>query len=104
MIDVKEAVKIAIEYFESLNKYNAPKINIFNVLLEEVFIKNYQDITDCWYVTLGYNEEIIGSDEVSEGFTKIFKPTLSDKRKYKTIVIDPDGNVKAMKMREVEYA
>lgn len=103
IIELKQAVENAIKYFEELNQFNSSSITISNVLLEEVAKKNYQDTKDCWYITLGYNEQF--KKEKKEGpFTNILADTFSSRRKYKTIIIDPEGNFKAMEVRDVEYA
>ncbi|MBM2813936.1 MAG: hypothetical protein HW421_698 [Ignavibacteria bacterium] len=104
MIELKKAVKIAKEYFENVNETNSVQVNLKNVMLEEVFIKKYQDTPDCWYLTFGFNEDIKDDSEVTKSPLKILQGLATPKRKYRTIVIDPNGNFRAMKIREVEYA
>ena len=100
MIELKQAVETAIKYFEELNVFNSASVDISNVLLEEVFKKEYHGIIDCWFITLGYNE-IVKDGNNGKG---ILSSIYGSQRKYKTIIIDPEGNVCAMKVREAEYA
>ena len=87
MINVKEAVQKAAEYFAELYPRKFP-----NVLVEEI----ERSGTD-WLVTLGYDD----IPEFSEMFSHLpMKPS----RRFKLFRIDGEtGEVKSMKIREVEH-
>ncbi len=78
MIDVKEAAKKAVEYFQDLNMEKVHDIN-----LEEVEISTDKK---QWLVTVGYNKEGMGD-------------TM---REYKQFVIDIEtGDIVSMKIRKI---
>ncbi|ODS34390.1 MAG: hypothetical protein SCARUB_00521 [Candidatus Scalindua rubra] len=87
MVDVKEATKLATEYFTDLfgDKYSG-------LTLEEVEISEDEKF---WYITIGYNVD---------------KPTISASlpftrsgREYKSFKIECDtGKVLSMKIRKID--
>ena len=95
-IDVREAVKAAMDYFRRL--FKAP------VTLEEVELS--EDGGD-WHVTLGYPDSWAESSKQTKSLLKrhpfslieaVDKPAL----KYKRFVVDArTGRVKSMKIRDV---
>jgi len=83
MINVKEAVQKAAQYFEDL--YGG---QFSHVLVEEV----EQDLGD-WLVTLGYND-----------FSILGQIDPKGARRFKVFKIDGNtGEVRSMKIREVEH-
>ncbi|NBC16918.1 MAG: hypothetical protein GVY18_06320 [Bacteroidetes bacterium] len=88
MIDVKEAVQIAIDYFNDLYEDQ----NYENLLPEEV---EYDEDKDLWRITLGYSKTV-GLEK--SGIT--FNP-----RHYKVFEINAEtGKVLSMKIRTLEHA
>ena len=85
MIDVKQGVRIAIDYF--LDLYENQKYA--NVLVEEVELDE-----DYWLITVGYDtptRETLGD--------------IAGPRRYKTFEIHSEtGDVHAMKIRIIEHA
>ena len=91
MIDVKEAVKIAVDYLQSL--YDSTKLK--DILLEEVVLS---DDEKYWYVTLGFSRPL----EVNQPLSAIVGPEYKReyKREYKVFQIDTaSGQVRSMKIR-----
>jgi len=87
MINVKEAVQKAAEYFTDLY----PR-RFANVLVEEIERRGSD-----WLITLGYDD---GAD-LSDAFSQIQKKY---RRRFKLFQIDGEtGEVKSMKIREVEH-
>jgi hypothetical protein len=83
MINVKEAVKKAAEYFSDL--YGS---QFDNVLVEEV-----EETDGCWLVTLGY--DVVPT---------VFSQVSGIRRRFKVFKIDGEtGEVISMKIREVEH-
>jgi hypothetical protein len=89
MIDVKQAVKTAIDYFKNLYA-DSP---FSNLLLEEVELT--EDET-YWLITLSYSYP---TDD------KLMSAIAPLKRGYKTLKINAStGEVISMKIRTLEYA
>lgn len=87
MIDVKEAAKVAVNYFRDL--YGEDRFS--NILLEEI---EHDPDGEAWLITIGY------SDQVDDPFF----PGKRD-RHYKIFRIDEEnGFVRSMKIRTVENA
>ena len=87
MLNVKEAVQKAAEYFTDLY----PR-KFANVLVEEI-----EQTGNDWLITLGYDD---GAD-FSDAFSQIQKKY---RRRFKLFLIDGEtGEVKSMKIREVEH-
>jgi len=99
MIDIKLASKIAIDYFTEFIKLNSDDTTIFNVLLEEIYKDSYKVLEDCWYITIGF-DEVKKNQNVWANIVGSVPP----KRRYKTVIIDQEGKVLALKIRESEYA
>jgi hypothetical protein len=104
MIEANEAVKIAIKYIKDL--YESTGFIIQNILLEELTLDDYKNIPDCWFVTIGFNEDKRKKYDSISIINRFNDPTLlhSGVRKFKSIIIDPNGNVMGLKIHEVEYA
>ena len=84
MIDVKQASKLAIEYFTTLfeNKYS-------NLTLEEVEVS---EDGKYWYITLGY--------DIDKPFS-VTLPLRKTGREYKRFKIDVEsGKVLSMQIRK----
>jgi hypothetical protein len=98
MIDVKQAVKIALDYLRLL--YNNDQLH--DVLLEEVILS---DDEGYWYVTLGFSRPIPSTNPLLAATESLLKTTSfvdnrEFQREYKVFQIDSDtGQVRAMKMR-----
>jgi hypothetical protein len=95
MIDVKEAVKIAVDYLRNL--YDSTELK--DILLEEVVLS---DDEKYWYVTLGFSRKVesmnpwgkLGLNTTEELSNKEYK------REYKVFQIDTaSGQVRSMKIR-----
>ena len=89
MIDVKQAVSIAIGYFRSLMGDS-----VTSILLEEAWPTDDEKV---WYVTLSavVKDELTGANSLALAFS-----TARPNRIYKVLTIDAtDGTVKAMKIR-----
>jgi hypothetical protein len=83
MINVKEAVKKAAEYFADL--YGSQFVN---VLVEEV-----EETDGWWLVTMGYEDR-----------PSVFSQISGIRRRFKVFKIDGEtGEVISMKIREVEH-
>lgn len=92
MIDVKDAVGVAIGYCGQLFG------NISNHLqLEEVVLS---DDERHWFITVGYDDPGDSQGDILSGALHGFAPRRAT-RKYKVVDIDATtGKVKAVKMRE----
>ncbi|MFH1051187.1 MAG: hypothetical protein V1779_09710 [bacterium] len=99
MIDVKKAIEIAMNYFQSI--YSDRLKSIHNILLEEIDRQEFNHHGDCWFITIGY-DEIYEPTGTSADLYEPFGPRL--RRKYKMVIIDKNGDVQALKIREVETA
>jgi hypothetical protein len=89
-MDVKEVVRIAVEYVADVFSADEPT----NLGLEEVI---FDDSNDCWNVTVGfsrpwdYEKRTVLSDLTSSG---------GPKRHYKIVqVSNQDGKVNAIRIR-----
>lgn len=86
MIDVKQASKLAIEYFTTLfeNKYS-------NLSLEEVEVS---EDGKYWYITLGY--------DIDRPFS-VMLPLTKTGREYKRLKINIEtGKVLSMQIRKID--
>ncbi|HJQ68609.1 MAG TPA: hypothetical protein VKA70_06540 [Blastocatellia bacterium] len=98
MIDVKEAVKIAIGYLKQL--YEPAQLH--DILLEEVALS---DDEKYWYVTLGFSRPVASTNPVQALKETILKSqNIVDhtkyQREYKVFQIDAaTGQVRSMKIR-----
>ncbi|HKQ08608.1 MAG TPA: hypothetical protein VJ464_26030 [Blastocatellia bacterium] len=99
MIDVKEAVDIALDYLGKL--YDMSTLQ--DILLEEVVLS---DDEKFWYVTIGFSRLIYSTDPMGKLSETIWKISGSGagpqkyQREYKVFQIDSaTGQVKSMKMR-----
>jgi len=93
MLNVKEAVQIAVEAAKNLLGENV----LTNLELEEVEFSEESD-DPHWLITLGFDKKLPTTDLKSLSLLQSFEYA----RKYKTFVIDAEtGKVKAMKMRQV---
>jgi hypothetical protein len=92
MIDVKEAVKIALDYLGKL--YD---VQLQDILLEEVELSHDEKF---WYVTMGFSRPILSPiDPFRSGVSGIMPPQKYQ-REYKVFQIDSaTGQVRSMKMR-----
>jgi hypothetical protein len=89
MIDVKEAVRIAIQYVSDL--FEPEKIS--NLGLEEVV---FDESTKAWDVTVGFSRPW----NYFSGLAGAFQPTDA-RRQYKVVRVNADsGNVISVKIRE----
>src|SRR3989339_564724 len=105
MIDVQTAFKKAKEYFTNLYDSNE-EVTVYNVLIEEVTQETISGIPDCWVITLGFNilkKKLKEEDSYLSDVLGLYNQQLKD-RKFKTIILPPDGDFIAMKIRGVEYA
>ena len=93
MIDVKQAAKIAAEYFADL--YTDQKYS--DILLEEV---EYDEAGGAWLITLGYSQPFL--EDVKKPLSRL--ASFSEKeRKYKIFRIEAEtSNVLSMKIRTLE--
>ena len=92
MIDVKEAVKIAIEDLQKL--YESAELK--DILLEEFALS---DDEKYWYVTLGFSRQVDSKSPLSALLGKA-EYNQEYKRVYKEFQIDrASGQVKSMKIR-----
>lgn len=92
MIDVKTAVRIAIEYMKALYEIN--KVELLDLLLEEVELS---PDGRTWLVTLGFVRP-----QHSAGFWPGILEKPSD-RAYKVIRVDGEtGKAESMKIRELK--
>lgn len=99
MLEINEVIRIAYKHFVDAMSVNEGKISMKSILLEEIFRDSYQDVPQCWYLTFGYYE-IADENDILGTINQIANP----QRKYKTIILSPDGKFQAMKIRESEYA
>lgn len=91
-MNVKEAVKIAIEYVADLFSSEKPE----NIGLEEVIL-NEND--NSWEVTVGFSRPW---DHPKAGIIQTIQ-SLNPKRQFKVVKVDNEsGEVKSIKMREVK--
>lgn len=94
-LDLKGAVKIAIQYFTDLY----PQFALANLLLEEVEESENRAI---WTITLGYDVKRI-PEPTHPSLEKLFTQPPPFVRKYKIITIDAKtGRVISMKIRELD--
>lgn len=94
MIDVKEAVKIALDYLGKL--YD---MKLHDVLLEEVVLS---DDEGFWYVTIGFSRPVPSTEpfRTTSATIEAMLGTQKYQREYKVFQIDSDsGQVRSMKMR-----
>jgi hypothetical protein len=96
-LEVKEVIEIALNYFRTV--FSNRLESLTNVLLEEIYIHNYNDIADCWFVTIGF-DEIFEPTGTSADLYEPFGPRPH--RKFKTVILDKYGNVQGLRIREVE--
>ena len=61
-----------MKYFEELNTFNSDTVDNNNVLLEEVFRKEYHGFLDCWFITIGYNEEVLDGNNTKGIISKLY--------------------------------
>ena len=93
-MNVKEAVKKAIEYIKDLFESE----NLENVGLEEVVLNEAEDL---WEVTIGFSRPW---DYPKPGLVTGLSPQ-HPKREYKVVAIDnKSGEIKSIKIREVKNA
>ena len=98
MINVKEAVKIAIDYLKQL--YDPMELH--DILLEEVALS---DDEMNWYVTLGFSRPLPSTNPMQALTASILKSQgmlsqTSYQREYKVFQIDATtGQVRSMKIR-----
>lgn len=85
-MDVKEAVKTALEYVQEMFGPQA-----INLALEEV---DYDEQNDIWLVTVGFSRPWDRSGTV------VFQGTPVH-RYYKVVRVRPDGNVASVKHRDL---
>ena len=100
MIDVKEAIKIANEYFVDL--YAEQKYS--DILLEEV---EYDEDDNVWHITLGYSPPRTILEDVKDPLSPLshLSSFSTIDRKYKIFRIDAEtSNVLSMKIRTLEPA
>lgn len=92
MIDVKDAVRVAVQYCGQLFG------NLSNRLqLEEVALS---DDEKHWFITIGYDEPGESQREILTGALGGFAPRGSE-RKYKVVDVDAEtGKVRAVKIRQ----
>lgn len=89
-MEVKEAVKIAIDYVADVFSSE----NLSNIGLEEIVFK---DSTNKWEVTVGFSRPW---DYQSSGFSTGILSKQPD-RHYKVVEVDDvNGDIKAIKIRE----
>jgi hypothetical protein len=100
MINVKEAVRIALDYLSQL--YNTSDFK--DVLLEEVELSEDEK---WWNITIGFSRPVYSDNPMLASIEKINKIAGTQiktpyKREYKLFkVAANDGRVGAMKIREV---
>ena len=93
-MDVKEAVKKAIEYITDIFESK----HLENIGLEEVILNEDDDV---WEVTIGFSRPW---DYPKLGLVTGFQPQYP-KREYKVVRIDnKTGQVKSIKIREIRNA
>ncbi len=92
MIDVKNAVQVAIQYCGQLFG------DVFNRLqLEEVVLSEDEK---HWFITVGYDVPGDSQSDIMSGALQGFAPRRME-RKYKVVDVDTEtGKVKAVKIRE----
>ncbi len=98
MLEINEVIRIANKHFVEAMSVNEGKISIKSILLEEIFRDTYQDVPQCWHLTFGYYEI-----EDENNLLGSIIQNANPQRKYKTIILSPDGKFQAMKIRETEY-
>ncbi len=100
MMDVKQAAKIAAEYFVDL--YAEQKYS--DMLLEEV---EYDEAGGAWLITLGYSPPRTILEDVKDPFSPLSRLSSFSTidRRYKIFRIDAEtSNVFSMKIRTLEPA
>lgn len=94
-LDVKEAVRIALEYIKKL--YEGQEA-LRDLRLEEVELVENEGPDPFWLVTLGFARP---SPEPASALAQMVAPGNKYYRVFKTFHIDAkSGKVKAMKIRE----
>jgi|LGVF01.1.fsa_nt_gb hypothetical protein len=92
-MNVKEAVKKAIEYIADVFKSERPK----SIGLEEVILN---EDANTWEVTIGFSRPW---DYPKAGLVTGFFQPQNPKRQYKIVRIDnKSGEVKSIKMHEIK--
>jgi len=92
-MNVKDAVKIAIEYVADIFKSE----NAENIGLEEVMFDEHKNI---WNVTIGFSRPW---DYSKQGIFLGFQQQENPKRQYKIVQVDNEsGKVISIKMREIK--
>jgi len=93
-MDVKEAVKKAIEYIKDV--FDSEHLE--NIGLEEVVLNEADDV---WEITIGFSRPW---DYPKPGLVTGLQPQ-NPKREYKVVRIDnKSGEVKSIKIREIKNA
>ena len=93
-MNVKDAVKKAIEYIADVFKFENPE----NIGLEEVILNEHENI---WEVTIGFSRPW---DYPIQGLVAGLQ-AQRPKRQYKIVRIDNEsGEVKSIKIREIKNA
>lgn len=93
MIDVKEAVKVAVDNLTELfsdQEYD-------NVLLEEIEPDSDEANKEGWLVTLGFDVPISNKSPIQN----IMR--VDNKRRYKVFKINSSGDLLSIKIREVQF-
>ncbi len=94
LMDVKTAVKTAIEYVADVFKSEHPEY----IGLEEVVLDEHEDV---WEVTIGFSRPW---DSPVGGIANALQPRIP-RRQYKVVRIDNrSGQVKSIKIRELKNA
>ncbi|MGD0023750.1 MAG: hypothetical protein ABSC37_03845 [Xanthobacteraceae bacterium] len=92
MVDVKSAVRIAIDYLKEFQEF----IPARSFRLEET---EYDENSGCWLITLSTLDE----SKPQSGLGELAAALSPDKRIYKILRIDAEtGNVKSMKVRTLQ--
>jgi hypothetical protein len=94
MVNAKDAVKIAFDYFQSLPFHNRDKIT--DLELEEVELS---EDSQYWYITLGYHYKPVSPG--SRLAEVLGRPERSAELKSFKISADA-GEVKWMKIRQIQ--
>jgi hypothetical protein len=93
MVEVQQAVQIALQYVDKLFGGDTAK----QLQLEEVELS---DDERHWFITIGFNQPVtFEGDFLSEALKSITRPRVE--RKYKVIDVDAkSGKVRAVKIRQ----
>jgi len=99
MIDVKAAVKSALQYFQTLREMLGGQLE--DLRLEEVELSEDKY---SWLITLGYNvpTKPLERSEFDEFLASSTPRKITFRREYKLFRVNSEtGEVEAMKIREV---